>query len=159
MAASSTECRRCNQDRHIPKLYSTANNMNPGIAPPQLQVNIHLLFLSFKAGVKYPLLCLRNNCACSGSPHSPNFCRPHAGASPGMRLWVAVYGKQFHRVGRGVLAHRPYAIDPNIYSYLPIIVPYSHFMSCKRQHIYGDFRNASSCKAVFQACWHSPLSS
>ena len=29
MAAGCTECRHCNQDRNIPKLYSTADNMNP----------------------------------------------------------------------------------------------------------------------------------
>ena len=34
----TTECRRCSQDKHIPKLYSTANNMNPGVVPLQLQV-------------------------------------------------------------------------------------------------------------------------
>ena len=39
MAAGSTECRRCTQDKHIPKLYSTANNMNPGVVPHQLQVH------------------------------------------------------------------------------------------------------------------------
>ena len=38
MAASSTECRRCTQDKHIPKLYSTANNMNPGVVPRQLPI-------------------------------------------------------------------------------------------------------------------------
>ena len=37
-SAGSTECRRCFQDKHIPKLYSTPNNMNPGVVPPQLQV-------------------------------------------------------------------------------------------------------------------------
>ena len=39
-AAGSTECRRCSQDKHIPKLYSTANNMIPGVVPPQLQVSL-----------------------------------------------------------------------------------------------------------------------
>ena len=33
-----TECRRCNQDKRVPKLFSTANNMNPGPLPSQLQV-------------------------------------------------------------------------------------------------------------------------
>ena len=32
------ECRRCATDKHIPKLYSSGNNMNPGPVPPQLQV-------------------------------------------------------------------------------------------------------------------------
>ena len=39
MAAGSTECRHCTQDKHIPKLYSTANNMNPRVVPRQLQVH------------------------------------------------------------------------------------------------------------------------
>ena len=34
----SAECMRCCQDKHIPKLYSSANNMDPGPIPPQLQV-------------------------------------------------------------------------------------------------------------------------
>ena len=32
------ECRRCAHDRHIPKLFSKNNNMNPGTVPTQLQV-------------------------------------------------------------------------------------------------------------------------
>lgn len=35
---SHTECKCCNQDKHIPKLYSAANNMDPGHVPPELQV-------------------------------------------------------------------------------------------------------------------------
>ena len=35
----TTECRRCNQDKHIPKVYSSANDMNPGPLPQQLQVS------------------------------------------------------------------------------------------------------------------------
>uniref|UniRef100_A0A1X7U168 DUF6570 domain-containing protein n=1 Tax=Amphimedon queenslandica TaxID=400682 RepID=A0A1X7U168_AMPQE len=31
------ECRRCATDKHIPKLYSSGNNINPGPVPPQLQ--------------------------------------------------------------------------------------------------------------------------
>ena len=31
----TTECRRCNQDKHIPKVYSSANNMNSGPLPQQ----------------------------------------------------------------------------------------------------------------------------
>ena len=38
----STECVRCSRDKHIPKVYSSANNMDPGPLPPQLQVNYHL---------------------------------------------------------------------------------------------------------------------
>ena len=33
-----TECVRCRRDKHIPKVYSTANNMNPGPVPPELVV-------------------------------------------------------------------------------------------------------------------------
>ena len=32
------ECHKCATDKHIPKLYSSGNNMNPGPLPPQLQV-------------------------------------------------------------------------------------------------------------------------
>ena len=39
-AAGSTDCRLCSQDKHIPKLYTTANNMIPGAVPPQFQVDI-----------------------------------------------------------------------------------------------------------------------
>ena len=35
--STSHECLRCSCDKHIPKLYSSANNMNPGPIPPQLQ--------------------------------------------------------------------------------------------------------------------------
>uniref|UniRef100_A0A1X7VRX9 DUF6570 domain-containing protein n=1 Tax=Amphimedon queenslandica TaxID=400682 RepID=A0A1X7VRX9_AMPQE len=31
------ECRRCAHDRHIPKLFSKGNNMDPGTVPTQLQ--------------------------------------------------------------------------------------------------------------------------
>ena len=31
-------CVRCCRDKHIPKMYSSANNMDPGPLPPQLQV-------------------------------------------------------------------------------------------------------------------------
>ena len=33
-----SECLRCTRDKHSPKLYSSANNMNPGVVPPQLIV-------------------------------------------------------------------------------------------------------------------------
>ena len=32
-------CKRCNNDKHIPKLFSAANNMDPGIVPPELVVS------------------------------------------------------------------------------------------------------------------------
>lgn len=35
------ECVRCSQDMHIPKLYSSDNNMNPGPVPPELQVSVY----------------------------------------------------------------------------------------------------------------------
>ena len=34
----STECVRCYRDKHTPKMYSSANNMDPGPLPTQLQV-------------------------------------------------------------------------------------------------------------------------
>ena len=35
---SRSECVRCSRDKHAPKLYSMANNMNPGPVPSELQV-------------------------------------------------------------------------------------------------------------------------
>ena len=40
MSTNRTECARCGRDKHIPKLYSAANNMSPGPVPPQLQVHV-----------------------------------------------------------------------------------------------------------------------
>ena len=37
--SESNECLCCSRDNHIPKLYSSANNINPGPIPPQLQVS------------------------------------------------------------------------------------------------------------------------
>ena len=34
----SAECLRCSRDKRIPKLYSSANNMDPGPIPSELQV-------------------------------------------------------------------------------------------------------------------------
>ena len=33
------ECVRCSHDRHVPKLYSSSNNMHPGLVPLELQVS------------------------------------------------------------------------------------------------------------------------
>ena len=33
-----TECGRCRQDKHIPKVYSSSNNMDPGPVPSELLV-------------------------------------------------------------------------------------------------------------------------
>ncbi len=38
LGSQSSECLRCIRDKHTPKLYSSANNMDPGIVPPELQV-------------------------------------------------------------------------------------------------------------------------
>ena len=35
-----SECFRCSRDKHLPKLYSSHNNMNPGPVPPELMVSI-----------------------------------------------------------------------------------------------------------------------
>ena len=37
-SSTQSECLRCTRDKHSPKLYSSANNMNPGVVPPQLMV-------------------------------------------------------------------------------------------------------------------------
>jgi len=44
MSRNNTECSCCHQDRRIPKLYSTANNMNPGPVPQQLLVSSCVTF-------------------------------------------------------------------------------------------------------------------
>ena len=38
--SSDTECVRCSRDKHIPKLYLSMNNMDPGPVPPELQVSV-----------------------------------------------------------------------------------------------------------------------
>ena len=38
-----TECVRCSRDKHIPKMYSTPNNMNPGAVPPELMVCVYFI--------------------------------------------------------------------------------------------------------------------
>ncbi len=38
-SAGFAECVRCHCDNRIPKLYSSASNMNPGPVPPELQVS------------------------------------------------------------------------------------------------------------------------
>ena len=35
-----TECVRCSRDKHIPKLYLSMNNMDPGPVSPELQVGV-----------------------------------------------------------------------------------------------------------------------
>ena len=37
-----TECLRCAHDKHTPKMYSSANNMNPGSVPPELVVSSNI---------------------------------------------------------------------------------------------------------------------
>ena len=39
LQSHTTECLRCCRDKHVPKLYSSANNMDPGPVPAQLQVS------------------------------------------------------------------------------------------------------------------------
>ena len=36
----SHECQRCSRDKHIPKPYSSANNMDPGPVQPKPQVSL-----------------------------------------------------------------------------------------------------------------------
>ena len=52
--SSSTECIRCSRDKHVPQLYSAANNMDPGPVPSQLQVR------------KYIYIFLYYFCQCTG---------------------------------------------------------------------------------------------
>ena len=43
LCSSTEECMRCSRDTYIPKVYSSTNNMNPGLLPLQLQVNTCIL--------------------------------------------------------------------------------------------------------------------
>ena len=42
----SAECLHCSQDKRIPKLYSSANNMDPGPIPSELQVGNNITVMS-----------------------------------------------------------------------------------------------------------------
>ena len=43
LPSGETECLRCSRDnKHIPKLYSSANNMSPGSQPPELMVSCYV---------------------------------------------------------------------------------------------------------------------
>ena len=42
----SAECLHCSRDKHIPKLYSSANNMDPGPIPSELQVGNNITVMS-----------------------------------------------------------------------------------------------------------------
>ena len=42
LASGSTECARCHKDQHVPKVFSAANQMDPGPIPSQLQVKEHI---------------------------------------------------------------------------------------------------------------------
>ena len=67
--AQTSECVRCSKDKHMPNVYSAANNMDPGSVPPQLLVSsqysthfmtaIHKLCLLY---TKLPAACSRNAC-------------------------------------------------------------------------------------------------
>ena len=43
--SDDTECVRCRQDKHIPKTYSSGNNMDPGPVPSELQVHIQSTYI------------------------------------------------------------------------------------------------------------------
>ena len=36
-------CKRCCNDKHVPKLYSADNNMDPGPVPPELTVSVDVM--------------------------------------------------------------------------------------------------------------------
>ena len=45
--SNTTECLRCSRDKHIPKIYSRDNNMNPGCQPYNLMVRYSYMCNSF----------------------------------------------------------------------------------------------------------------
>ena len=56
LTVSSDECTRCRRDDSTPKLYSDANNMNPGEVPPHLQVITVVTF--------FKLIMIPSHCYC-----------------------------------------------------------------------------------------------
>ena len=47
------ECARCIRDKHIPKMYSSANNMDPGSLPTQLQVSSIVCYVYLVISIIY----------------------------------------------------------------------------------------------------------
>ena len=43
--SNDAECVCCRRDKHIPKVYSSANNMNPGAVPPELLVALFMIWV------------------------------------------------------------------------------------------------------------------
>ena len=54
-ANDDVECVRCSRDKHIPKMYSAANNMNPGSLPPELMV-VYMCMVYYCMAVNYFVL-------------------------------------------------------------------------------------------------------
>ena len=49
LRSPSTECARCYQDKHTPKVYSSGNNIDPGLIPPDLEV-CHFMKMMYRMG-------------------------------------------------------------------------------------------------------------
>ena len=61
-SSTQSECLRCTRDTHSPKLYPSANNMNPGVVPPQLLVRFYtsailLLYYGLSLYLRSSALC------------------------------------------------------------------------------------------------------
>ena len=61
-SSTESECLRCTRDKHSPKLYSSANNMKPGVVPPQLMVHFYtsailLLYYGLSLYLRSSALC------------------------------------------------------------------------------------------------------
>ena len=56
----TTECMRCCRDKHTPKVYSSANNTDPGPLdlPPQLQVSFNTISVHAHEGYSSQFVCL-----------------------------------------------------------------------------------------------------
>ena len=58
----TSTCRRCHNDSHVPKLFSAANNMDPGSVPPELIVSnvphTHTLITIYSTN-KHSMYCCR----------------------------------------------------------------------------------------------------
>ena len=64
-------CRRCTNDKHIPKLYSADNNMDPGPVPPELTVSVAnaiayriYLFRQLNTAISFNILHISEGTSC-----------------------------------------------------------------------------------------------
>ena len=80
-SSTQSECLRCTRDKHSPKLYFSANNMNSDEVPPQLMVRVYtsailMLYYGLSLYLRSSALChlgsktsRRDACLCCDANH------------------------------------------------------------------------------------------